>query len=769
MAGVEKIFALGAKTQAIQLTYKDFEGNFSETTFMDQATRFAMLKEPAPGDPPLDISRIRECIINAKDQIVGVQHTLEMTISKQYEACDRAQETLRKDSETLAVKSDELNTLFEGIDSRYINVLSSTVNVGKSLSILNKQKERATKARDILSNFMDFQEDEEHMKEMLLSNDTLLKGSTALEQLTQLCEGLENQKYHTVRDRIDSRVQSVVNNLMESLQKATMENDMQTLATVTSCLSTFQRGSGVYQMYASAVVTRMQSELPELKPDNSMSFDEYLFLVIDFFSKAKTSFMKEINAVYSVFEREVVVTVMVALMHRFFDDPTFGVQPLLQYTQSLDVISRDNKFELLAHTRQYSIEFIKDVVTEMKAKEKESVGHSERVTRDEPKINEAFESAFLNHLEGYVEEELQTLDENFKSAAANSVSINIRPQSSKSEMLKALKQMMPNGSAAEQIQEIVLTSLSPIVILELMNIASRTLDRMTRMSVGDSAIHRVCELLFQAITDYIVMILDVVVVANNKEYGASQLPGSSIPPPNVALLDTIHTLNGVVHCAQQKYIEMFHSRVTEGSKCEKKCAAAVRSMYVLVESRLSSILQELLRQVNDFTTQELDGVSRNGLYQPPANVGVTRATDVCIMTCGWLKRHMESARKALDGANLDQYGDAVVQIFQRNWMVSLQKVKKVTGPGMSLIEIDCTAYEEALLSLQNESAKVTVRVMKKLIHLASVPVGILKSNIQDNDLLSIDRQYILHLLKLRPDFYKSEEVRQLHANLASLI
>ena len=44
MADVSRIFALGAQRQAQTLSWRDFEGEFSETTFMDNVTAAAMLK-----------------------------------------------------------------------------------------------------------------------------------------------------------------------------------------------------------------------------------------------------------------------------------------------------------------------------------------------------------------------------------------------------------------------------------------------------------------------------------------------------------------------------------------------------------------------------------------------------------------------------------------------------------------------------------------------------------------------------------------------------
>ena len=60
-----------------------------------------------------------------------------------------------------------------------------------------------------------------------------------------------------------------------------------------------------------------------------------------------------------------------------------------------------------------------------------------------------------------------------------------------------------------------------------------------------------------------------------------------------------------------------------------------------------------------------------------------------------------------------------------------------------------------------ESATIFVRVMKKLLHLVSIPQSLLKGHIQDSDVQSLDRKYVVQVLKLRSDFYRSEEVREL--------
>jgi hypothetical protein len=64
------------------------------------------------------------------------------------------------------------------------------------------------------------------MQELLLSNEQLLQGSTALQEVVVLCEGLDKEEYGVVIDRVNKRVQSVVDMLVNSLQEATMTNDV---------------------------------------------------------------------------------------------------------------------------------------------------------------------------------------------------------------------------------------------------------------------------------------------------------------------------------------------------------------------------------------------------------------------------------------------------------------------------------------------------------------------------------------------------------------
>lgn len=104
-----------------------------------------------------------------------------------------------------------------------MKALNAQVSVGRRCEA---QRERVVKAQRLLRNFLAFQQDENTMQELLLSNDQLLQGSAALQEVVLLCEGLDREEYGTVIDRVNHRVQTVVDKLVESLQESTMNNDV---------------------------------------------------------------------------------------------------------------------------------------------------------------------------------------------------------------------------------------------------------------------------------------------------------------------------------------------------------------------------------------------------------------------------------------------------------------------------------------------------------------------------------------------------------------
>lgn len=109
----------------------------------------------------------------------------------------------------------------------------------------------------------------------------------------------------------------------------------------------------------------------------------------------------------------------------------------------------------------------------------------------------------------------------------------------RNDIKTAVKHRYGDMTSEDGIRDFVTNSLSPIAILEFYNTASRTINRLKRLHVKVNMLSRVTEVIFNSITEYISLILDVVMVMNSHDYPTTQLPGAVPLPSNTALLDTV--------------------------------------------------------------------------------------------------------------------------------------------------------------------------------------------------------------------------------------
>lgn len=137
----------------------------------------------------------------------------------------------------------------------------------------------------------------------------------------------------------------------------------------------------------------------------------------------------------------------------------------------------------------------------------------------------------------------------------------------------------------------------------------------------------------------------------------------------------------------------------EGSSDEQVCEIEVKKMYIAVERKVSELLQELLRQNELYFGSLFDGLSKNSTYTPPANVGITRASDVCFAVTGWLKRHLESAHQALDGGNLEQYISFCFGCVWIAWIAWIARIVRIAWDLRSLISLSLCLPIDSLAAL----------------------------------------------------------------------
>ena len=144
-------------------------------------------------------------------------------------------------------------------------------------------------------------------------------------------------------------------------------------------------------------------------------------------------------------------SVALSLLDRIFNDQTLGIQFLLDMNNHCVSLSKEEKFEvflefhfqmqLLVQIYEHSQKLYEEVVGLLKQQEKNLIGHSERIIREEENLTASLDNAFEQHMvyklnRGYVQsayfnEELANLSIQFKNTINSNMAISITTETSK--------------------------------------------------------------------------------------------------------------------------------------------------------------------------------------------------------------------------------------------------------------------------------------------------------------------------------------------------
>lgn len=119
-------------------------------------------------------------------------------------------------------------------------------------------------------------------------------------------------------------------------------------------------------------------------------------------------------------------------------------------------------------------------------KERNLIGHGERIQREEEGLKESLQNAFAGNLDVYFKDEISALKSAYEDTIQGNMSVAISSGSSKcvwsvflrgrNELRSALKSLCPEGSSEETVKVFVTGCLSSITIVELFNVTSRSID-----------------------------------------------------------------------------------------------------------------------------------------------------------------------------------------------------------------------------------------------------------------------------------------------------
>ncbi|KAL1919421.1 uncharacterized protein VTP21DRAFT_2114 [Calcarisporiella thermophila] len=702
----------------------------------------------------------------------------------------------------------ELNSLFqdvyrsfENLETRINEVGKTAIRIGEQLETLDKQRTRASEAREVLEYYTDF----------------MRGGSKRLEQL-RMGSGPDGQRKAAIIARrlnviskdvgADGKTKSAIEKFCEVLEKDLLEDfdrayrrgDAKIMAHCARTLQEFNGGRSCIQIYvnqheffmSNAVLYKANSDLPpkfvQGLESPSMELPPPDDGLVTLYDTVHRTICREADIIVAVFPRP--AQVMSVFLQRIF------AQPIQSYLESL--LKHAESHSLLAYLRTLAaahastkalIQNLSSLDTLVKVTDITST--SAEVSSSGPRLGDGSSSAplsttllrckedlFVPYTEGdnYLNKErgsLSGLFENllakFFSAQAqrklktktggmfartfNQISSTASPNKSDTEMQSPVNGAT-NGSSISDEEEAGLPSTE--IILHILNIHAEAVARSIELT-SESDQPRVAGLLFKTLLEYAVT-----------RYVEAALDGAL---DELAALDTktepefrgmlvVNRTNDVLRLLQSHFkaailplviaSPITHREVVKDknelmSKIEDKANQVVQKTIDAITAHLSFLLSK--QKKNDFRPKDEDALI------------MSLATQPCTNCVEFLKKIHSNITQCLEGKNLEAFFLEVGISFHS---ILLEHLKKfyVSAAGGLILTKDIVKYQEVIHVFKLAQLNERFEMLRQLGNLFIVRPEILKSILSEGYLARIDQQLLYPYLEMRVD-YKSAKIDHL--------
>lgn len=757
---------------------EDFGEDFQIHKFLDHITHSTSLKESnEEGYGQFNPTELKEIMIKTREKLAKVEDELDSTMSDQSFKCSESQEQLQSDVSSYLTRLNELRGKFGDILQKYSTISEHSESMGNALRILDEQKSRALKTKTLLSNFIEFSKNENHMMNIVNSENMLIEGSEILRDLLVLCEGLDRNQWGATIDRINKRVQDIRNNLMDILKEATLNNDMARIATVAASLASFQQGNGVYDAYVQASIQRMANDLPKPESEIMTKDDCFAFLGI-YINKSTNLFTAEIDTLYNVFEGKTIVDVCISLLKKYATDVQIGLSYLRYTFESMSYLAPEDLLDLNVSIQEHIYIFYESTLRYLEDKEAvEKNVYIDNLKEMEKEIYTKLDDVNEAYLMQYKNDEKNSLISICQSTVTPILLIPYDSNSQKNDIKYMVKAyLQENGDDKNQfITDTMNNSLSPMGVITILKAFSDIIGRVSRLYVkkpqeGAQVIADLADTLFSYLGDhYFSVILDSIFAVVENENLIQQVQSSlnKTQPGRSLLIDVIQSITGVVYIIQQNYQSTIQPFVINYPDEDTQVSVYLQTFYIGIERKIVKLLESVQKESGDYISYLFGQYVKKSVFNPSETVGITRPSDICYSLCGYIKKHIKEVSASLDGYNLNSYIESLISIFSQHFLDMFMKTKKINSTGILLLELDLSHYEETMNELKIESAISFLVIVRKLTRLLSTPLSLLRKSLLDNDLLNLNRELLVHLLSIRLDS-KDDELKAIISQLEQL-
>ncbi|KXS21231.1 exocyst complex component Sec10 [Gonapodya prolifera JEL478] len=699
---------------------------------------------------------------SAVEEVTKLRKSMLRRIADLEDTAGAADSARRKRLAELNGVFEEVYSAFDGLENRISAIGNTAVRIGEQLEVINKQKAKATEARDVIVYFLEMQSGDNRRLESLRQSgpDGEYQVAIISRRLSAIAKEIDAPGTEKTRANIERYCEELEKTMLDSFDNAYRSGDVKGMAYCAKTLYDFNGGSSCVQAYVNQHEFFIDRAKVELAADGNTNLEEGLTKL---FTDIEETIKREWEVMCVVFPNAA------AVMQQFIG--RVYAQSAQSYIETmLENAERDSKHAYLrglASAHSMSRKLVKTLRFDDIRRSGASFVSSSSIINT---LERCHEDLFIPYTkeDRYLQRELKFLLELYdKELSTFTAYYNLRKQQGRAHVLlttlrdvqsvassQLLSLSIPGLSAGskdspEAGKPAAEELLSLDISVQIITAHAEAIARCVELT-KPSDLPRHILALFKGVVDnlgrrYVEGAIDMVLEDLSLTDSKSE--------PAVRHLTAVKVANQIMQLLQlhsQNFVVPF---VNAAPTLHREMVLHKNGFFADMEDKINKLLGKQTDVAINWMSSVL-GKQKKNEYKPKEDVmssGITSlVTPTCVSLEVFLRRVAAECPKSLEGENLNSF---LRQIGTSLHSLLLDHLKKfsVNSMGGLFLTKDLATYQEAIATFKQPVLDEKFELLRQIGNLFVVRPENLRTVIGEGYLGKIDRELLVPYVNCRAD------------------
>ncbi|KAI8824861.1 exocyst complex component Sec10-like protein, partial [Fimicolochytrium jonesii] len=777
--GLSKVGTGDSQSPRELVKLENFKGKFAPIEFVESLSSKLLTQNqatPRQFDPKPFIRNFEAAI----DELLRLKRKIHNKIEDLEDQAEASESARRKSLHEIDEAMQEAHVSFESLESRLGNVGKTAISIGEQLETIDKQRQRAAEAKDLIQYFAEFNAGNTRRLDDVKDEgaEGEFKTATIVRRLSAVAKEVDIPGTEAARSNIESYAEHFEKELLERFDDAYRDFDRRVMNECACALVEFNGGESCIRAYVNQHEFFMnRAKVKELEVVDDLPREQADLVALC--DEVRKTCKEEWAVIRAVFPNP--QTVMQQFIQRIFAQ---SIQ-----TQLENVVSLGNEESHLAYLRALSTshQTISALANDLHKLDESIVADKGGKPMLTSAINRSFDDLFVPHIEGdkYIEAEQYCLTELFNeslgkfyeytiqrsktargkpvtksstSSAAPPSPTKLSPTSAEAIMSKFVTTMNVLGQEVAQTiglqpasermspEEMGLPSVQMMTgLLELHVEAMARCGQLTKMSDMAANGSTLFKLFVETVgVKYLAVALDMMI--EDLQYSDPRLP------PTFEQLPMVQVAQKVLQLLQFHFQSSIAPVVSASPTAHRDMVVYKNSFMSTVEHRLNVLVQKQITAIVGWLGTLL-GTQKKTDFKPKDDAGDQEIlpSPTCIQVCDFLSLVHQRGGTCLAGSNLENFLSEIGISFQSLLLDHLKKFTVSQAGGLILLT-DMAAYQHSITTLSIPLLSERFDMLRELANLFVVRPENLKTVMNEGHLSRIEMQLLHPFLSMRADW-----------------